>query len=169
MLTGLLGTSKQLVTALEKADWLDRILIFAGLTFFVLVVLFVLKQRIVDRGLRIAFWWTRFLPSMGRGDSPFDAKEVMVDKAAVTSQSVAAVVSSVIASTSSTATALASQVPHATESDWDVLSTSTPEKGVSDTLPTYEDLGSVGSILLETTSTLQVTETPPPESIHDEL
>jgi len=168
VLTGLLGTSKQLVTALEKADWLDRILIFAALTFFVLVVLFILKQRIVDRGLRIAFWWTRFLPSIGRSDSPFDAKEVIADKAAVTSQSVAAVVSSIIA-TSSTATALASQVAHATESDWDVLSTATPEKGVSDTLPTYEDLGSVGSILLETTSTLQVTETRPPESIHDEL
>jgi protein transport protein SEC20 len=169
LLTGLLGTSKQLVTALEKADWLDRILIFAALAFFVLVVLFILKQRIVNRGLRIAFWWTRFLPSIGRSDPPFDAKEVNVDKAAVTSQSVAAVVSSIIA-TSSTATALASQVAHATESDWDVLSTGTPEKGVSDTLPTYEDLGSpVGSILLETTSTLQVTETRPSESIHDEL
>ena len=55
MLTGLLGASKQLVTALEKADWLDRLLIFARLAFFALVVLFILKQRIVDRGLRIAF------------------------------------------------------------------------------------------------------------------
>jgi len=55
ILTGLLGASKQLVTALEKADWLDRLLIFAALAFFTLVVLFILKQRIVDRGLRIAF------------------------------------------------------------------------------------------------------------------
>jgi protein transport protein SEC20 len=69
VLTGLLGASKQLVTALEKADWLDRILLFAALAFFFLVVLFILKQRVVDRGLRIAFWWTRFLPSMDRGDS----------------------------------------------------------------------------------------------------
>jgi protein transport protein SEC20 len=146
---------------------LDRILILAALTFFVLVVIFILKQRIVDRGLRIAFWWTRFLPSMGRSDSPFDGKEVIVDKAAATSQSVAAVVSSIIA-TSSTATALASQVAQATEKGWDILSTGTTEKGVSDALPTHEDLGSVGSIL-ETTSTLQVTETRSPESIHDEL
>jgi protein transport protein SEC20 len=166
LLTGLLGTSKQLVTALEKADWLDRILIFAALTFFALVFLFILKQRIVDRGLRIAFWWTRFLPPMGSGDPPFDAKEVMADQAAVTSQSVAAVVSSIIASTS-TATILASQIAHATEMDWDVISTSTPERSISDTLPTSADLESADSIL-ETTSTPQVTETPP-ETIHDEL
>jgi protein transport protein SEC20 len=168
VLTGLLGTSKQLVTALEKADWLDRILIFAALIFFALVFLFILKQRIVDRGLRIAFWWTRFLPSMDRSDSSFDAKEIMVDKAAVTSQSVAAIASSIITSTS-TATILASQIAHATESDWDVPSTSTPEKGVSDTLPTSADLGLAGSILLETTSTSQASETPSPEIIHDEL
>ncbi|KAF7426210.1 hypothetical protein PC9H_008577 [Pleurotus ostreatus] len=61
-LTNLMGTSKHLITALEKADWLDRLLILAALSFFVLVVLFILKQRIVDRGLRVAFWWTRFLP-----------------------------------------------------------------------------------------------------------
>lgn len=31
--------------------------------FFVLVILFILKARIIDRGLRIAFFWTRLLPS----------------------------------------------------------------------------------------------------------
>ncbi|KAA1472066.1 Sec20-domain-containing protein [Dentipellis sp. KUC8613] len=67
MLTGLLGTSKQLITALEKSDWLDRLLILAALAFFFVVVLFILKQRIVDRGVRIAFWWTRFVPGLGGG------------------------------------------------------------------------------------------------------
>ncbi|KAG2353586.1 hypothetical protein BDR07DRAFT_1454463 [Suillus spraguei] len=61
----ILGTSKHLITALEKTDWLDRILIISGLVFFGLVVLFILKQRIIDRGLRIAFFWTRLLPSSG--------------------------------------------------------------------------------------------------------
>ncbi|KAG1839383.1 Sec20-domain-containing protein [Suillus tomentosus] len=61
----ILGTSKQLITALEKTDWLDRILIISGLVFFGLVVLFIIKQRIVDRGLRIALFWTRFFPSSG--------------------------------------------------------------------------------------------------------
>ncbi|KAF9219490.1 hypothetical protein BS17DRAFT_789124 [Gyrodon lividus] len=66
-LTLLLGTSRQLVTALEQTDWLDRVLIVSALVFFALVVLFVLKQRIMERGLRIAFWWTRFLPGIGAG------------------------------------------------------------------------------------------------------
>jgi protein transport protein SEC20 len=61
-LTAVLGASKQLVTALEKSDWLDRVLILSAFVFFVLVVLFIVKQRVVDKGVRIAFWWTRFLP-----------------------------------------------------------------------------------------------------------
>jgi protein transport protein SEC20 len=161
MLTGLLGTSKQLVTALEKADWLDRLLIFAGLAFFALVVLFILKQRIVDRGLRIAFWWTRLLPSLDHGG----AQEVTMEKGSVTSQSVAVVASSTIAAT---AAALVSQVHHAAESDWDVLSTSTLEM---DTLPTSSaDLDHLASSdLLATVSTSQAGEMPSSESIHDEL
>ena len=54
--------SKQLVTALEKADRMDKLLIMAGLVFFSLVVLFILKQRVIDRGIRIALFWTRFIP-----------------------------------------------------------------------------------------------------------
>lgn len=55
-------TAKQLVTALEKADRMDKLLIMAGLVFFFLVVLFILKQRVIDRGIRIALFWTRFIP-----------------------------------------------------------------------------------------------------------
>lgn len=54
--------SKQLVTALEKADRMDKLLIMAALMFFFLVVLFILKQRVIDRGIRIALFWTRFIP-----------------------------------------------------------------------------------------------------------
>ncbi|KAG1804142.1 Sec20-domain-containing protein [Suillus variegatus] len=61
----ILGTSKQLITALEKTDWVDRVLIISGLVFFGLVVLFIAKQRIIDRGLRIALFWTRLLPGLG--------------------------------------------------------------------------------------------------------
>lgn len=167
MLTGLLGASKQLVTALEKADWLDRILIFAALAFFMLVVLFILKQRIVDRGLRIAFWWTRFLPSMDPGDSQLGVKEDTVKKGITTAQSVAAVASSVVASST---TALASQVAHAVGSDWNALSASTPDVQSGDTLShIFPDPGAVDSNLFATTTTSRMGETPPPESIHDEL
>ncbi|KAH9021693.1 Sec20-domain-containing protein [Lactarius deliciosus] len=155
VLTGMLGTSKQLVTALEKSDWLDRLLIFAGLIFFALVVLFILKQRIVDRGLRIAFWWTRFLPS---GDSRLVDNGVGMEKAA---SSVASVASSVVASVT---TALASQVAHAAGPSGDPLSTS-----ASDDPHATADLGAVGSGLSPTLTTALTSETPHRESIHDEL
>ena len=37
VLDSLMVTSKHLITALEKSDWLDRLLIVAALVFFVLV------------------------------------------------------------------------------------------------------------------------------------
>ena len=165
VLTGLLGASKQLVTALEKADWLDRLLIFAALAFFALVVLFILKQLIVDRGLRIAFWWTRLLPSRDRGDSTLAAQEVTVAKGYITPQSVADVASSTIAAT---ATAIMSQVHHAAESDWNALSTSSLEM---DTLPTSVNMDPAVSDIFATTSTSEseIGETPASKGIHDEL
>src|SRR6266852_2163160 len=165
VLTGLLGASKQLVTALEKADWLDRLLIFSALAFFALVVLFILKQRIVDRGLRLAFWWTRLLPSRHRGDSIPTAREVTVEKVYITPQSVAEVASSTIAAT---AAVIMTQVHHAAESDWNALSTSSLE---TDTLPTSVYIDSTVSDIFATTSTFEpeIGETPTSEGIHDEL
>jgi len=165
LLTGLLGASKQLVTALEKADWLDRLLIFASLAFFVLVVLFILKQRIVDRGLRIAFWWTRLLPSRDRGGSILAAQEVTVEKGYITSQSVAEVVSSTIATTAS---AIMTQAHHAAESDWNALSTGPLEM---DALPTsvYMDSPISDIFVTDSTSESEIGETPASEGIHDEL
>lgn len=58
----LLTTSKNLVTALEKADWLDRLLILSSLTFFLLVVAYIIKKRVIDKGLWLAFWWVKYLP-----------------------------------------------------------------------------------------------------------
>ncbi|KAI6106922.1 Sec20-domain-containing protein [Pisolithus croceorrhizus] len=65
----LLGSSRQIISALEKTDTLDRLLIMAALVFFCLVVLFILEQRVLQKGFRIAFWWTRFvgLPRWGSG------------------------------------------------------------------------------------------------------
>ena len=72
-LSTLLSTSKHLIIALEKSDWLDRLLIFAAVAFFFLVVLLILKQRVVDKGIRIAFWWTRFLPDFSSDVKQFKA------------------------------------------------------------------------------------------------
>jgi len=168
MLTSLLGTSKQLVTALEKADWLDRLLIFAALTFFALVILFILKQRLVDRGLRIAFWWTRFLPFMDRGDSHLVANRVVMDKA-TTHTDIATLASSIATSMT---TALASQIAHAAGSSGDPLSTSVSDEqhDINDTSPHETDeLGAVGSGLSPTLTSSLTSETPHLENIHDEL
>ncbi|KAI0298742.1 Sec20-domain-containing protein [Multifurca ochricompacta] len=165
VLTGLLGTSKQLVTALEKADWLDRMLIFAALTFFALVILFILKQRIVDRGLRIAFWWTRFLPSWDWSEPQLGVKESAL-KGTTSTQSVVATASSIIAST---ATALVSQVAHAAGSEWNE-----PGEHASDTSDTLShvssrlDTADSGSFPVISTTTA-TTSTPPSKSVHDEL
>ena len=58
-----MGTSKQLLAALERTDWLDRLLILSAMFFFCVVVLLIVKERVCDRSMRIAFWWTRFIPN----------------------------------------------------------------------------------------------------------
>ena len=95
MLDGLLVTSKHLITALEKSDWMDRMLVLAGLAFFVLVVAFILKQRIVDRGLRIAFWWTRFIPDFSSDEEllNINMEEAKIAVSAVTGTAVSVAVS----------------------------------------------------------------------------
>ena len=106
-----MSTSKHLITALERADWLDRLLVFAGLAFFILVVLFILKQRVVDRGIRIAFWWTRFIPDFS-GDEALLAMDVekgeLEQTFSTSASSVAAAVSTALGTASSIAASLVS-------------------------------------------------------------
>jgi protein transport protein SEC20 len=68
------------------------VLIISALVFFFLVVLFILKQRVFDRGLRVALWWTRFLPDFTTGDT-------QLTKGGDLTTSTTAVVSSTITST----------------------------------------------------------------------
>jgi protein transport protein SEC20 len=51
---GLLQASKNIITTMQKADTLDRLLILAALLFFGLVCLLIIKRRILDRGIRAA-------------------------------------------------------------------------------------------------------------------
>lgn len=99
-----MDSSKQLITALEKADWLDRLLVLAALMFFIVIVLFIIKQRIVDRSVRLAFWWTRFLPNFGD-----DEKLLMQEEGGITMSSVLETVSTMLSSLqpSETASSLA--------------------------------------------------------------
>ncbi|KAJ7359224.1 Sec20-domain-containing protein, partial [Mycena albidolilacea] len=99
-LTSVMDTSKQLITALEKSDWLDRVLIFSALLFFLLVVLFILKQRIFDRGIRMAFWWTRFVPDFSGDSQLLSMEKGSATVLSTTLASTAASAASVLASSS---------------------------------------------------------------------
>ncbi|EJF55892.1 Sec20-domain-containing protein [Dichomitus squalens] len=102
VLDSLMTTSKHLITALEKSDWMDRMLIFAGLAFFVIVVLFIIKQRLVDRGLRVALFWTRFVPDFSGDEALLAAEkgEVPASLSLAASSVVSATVLTVVATAS---------------------------------------------------------------------
>ncbi|POW09746.1 hypothetical protein PSTT_06629 [Puccinia striiformis] len=52
-LLDLMKTSKALISSLKRADIIDRILLTGALTFFGLVCLYILKKRILDKGVSI--------------------------------------------------------------------------------------------------------------------
>ncbi|KAI0642642.1 Sec20-domain-containing protein [Trametes meyenii] len=110
VLSTLMSTSKHLITALEKSDWLDRLVILAALAFFILVVLFILKQRLVDRGLRIALWWTHFVPDFS-GDEALLAVGRGQGSAVATASSIVATASTVLGSVSTAVASFASPAP----------------------------------------------------------
>ncbi|KAG2008255.1 hypothetical protein CC2G_013707 [Coprinopsis cinerea AmutBmut pab1-1] len=95
-------TTRTIVTALEKSDWLDRVLILSAFGFFLLVVLFIVKQRVVDRGVGMVLWWFKWIPGIGYSTSSVKAGSG-VDlekgvKAAASAVSTATSLGSVIAS-----------------------------------------------------------------------
>jgi protein transport protein SEC20 len=73
-LSSLLDTSKNLVTALEKTDWLDRLLILGALIVFLLTCAWIIKVRVFDRMIRLTFWWVKWLPSW-KSDQVLDELE----------------------------------------------------------------------------------------------
>jgi len=143
VLNSVMFTSKQLITALEKSDWLDRILIISGFVFFLLVVLFILKQRIIDRGFRIAFWWTRFLPDFSSDEQLLkNAMEPVGEPSSLsaTAVSVVASLTSLVASSSAVTTTV-------------ILSSTTPSSNLPATHAYNRDF-----------SKIEDTQNPPPSS-----
>jgi len=106
-LDNILAASRQLVIALEKADRMDKLLIMAGLVFFFLVVLFILKQRVIDRGIRIALFWTRFIPRKAKTiESVLERGDLKVTSTATSiATGVTTLAASVLSSTSVTSPA----------------------------------------------------------------
>lgn len=50
----LLTTSKALITSLERADFLDRLILLFALIFFGLCCAWIFKRRVVDKGIKVA-------------------------------------------------------------------------------------------------------------------
>lgn len=157
-----MDTSKRLIKALEKADWLDRMLIISAFIFFLLVVLFILQQRVINRGIRIAFWWTRFLPDFSADKSLLDLANVaptistvsgaVVLSSTLSSSIVAATLSppvaimstpsssSVVATLSSSSTFTAEPYTSVTIVDSSLLTSATSTNAASSTVPTHVEL-----------------------------
>lgn len=104
----LLTTSKNIITTLEKADVLDRLLILAALVFFFLVCLLIIKRRIIDRGIRAASLVGRVAGGVG-GVGKKGIKAVMHEAKQEAAQLSAASVSSAITAATTLAAAIATQ------------------------------------------------------------
>jgi len=140
-LDNVLMMSKQLITALEQADRMDRALIIAGLVFFFLVVLFILKQRIIDRGLRMALFWTRFIP---RGSNDLVLKMERGDLT-TTVTSVASTVTTVVIAArgdlTSSVTSLVSSLSSLTATSHDpAITATTVDETIFSTMTEFEQL-----------------------------
>ncbi|ORY97898.1 Sec20-domain-containing protein [Syncephalastrum racemosum] len=91
----LMNISKRLVTQLEASDWLDRLLLMAGLAFFTLVVLYIIKKRTWDVGISWVSWLT------GNGKYATRAASHAIPSASFVAQSAASSVASSVASAAS--------------------------------------------------------------------
>ena len=104
----LLTTSKNIITTLEKADVLDRLLILAALVFFFLVCLLIIKRRIIDKGIRAASLVGRVAGGVG-GVGKKGIKAVIHEAKQDIAQLSAASISSAITAATTLAAAIASQ------------------------------------------------------------
>lgn len=99
-----LKRGKGLITKLNQADWTDRLLTGFGLLVFSLVVMYILKKRIADRGISLIgylfmplrWFFSLLIPSLrATPPSPESASEmagVIVEKAAAVGTPVKAAV-----------------------------------------------------------------------------
>lgn len=85
-----LKRGKNLITKLNQADWTDRLLIGFGLLLFSLVVLYILKRRIADRGVSLVgylfmplrWFLSLLIPSLRTAPGPLIPTEKMIEKLA---------------------------------------------------------------------------------------
>lgn len=152
-----LSASKSLITALERADLLDRLLILAALAFFGLVCAFIIKRRVLDRGIRLA---SVLVPKRKRAVA---ASAVSAATAIVASVSP---LSSVL-----TTVAVASSLVQLSSASVEPVVVSTPTASTIEPTPPSETLDSISA-----STTVPIVEAPttapvamPPEDAEDDL
>lgn len=107
--TNLVSSSRKIIKSMERADFLDAIMLSLSFLFFVLCIAYIVKVRVWDRGIGLISFFIR-LGGLGTSKSAGDvkeklklaklaAKQVESSKAAETAKSV--VVSTVTSITSS--------------------------------------------------------------------
>jgi len=73
----LMKTSRALISSLQRADLMDRILLSGALLFFILVCMYILKKRILDRGVSLFSTIISPLTRLG-GRSPDGGNKMVV-------------------------------------------------------------------------------------------
>ncbi|KAF5314580.1 hypothetical protein D9611_007059 [Ephemerocybe angulata] len=101
-LTAAMDTAKEILGALEKADWMDRLVLIGAFMFFICVVVWVGWARTIGRGVRVVFSILSWVPGLGSGSS----KAVEFVPASAVASATASVVS-IAVSAASVASSLA--------------------------------------------------------------
>ncbi|KAG8824241.1 hypothetical protein FRC18_010559 [Serendipita sp. 400] len=159
-LTSLLDTSKNLITALERTDWLDRLLILGALAVFLLTCGWIIKVRVFDRVVGIAFWWVKWMPSWDES-SMIDALEKGQNVVSASLKETAFQASSSLSSVVSAFTESATSV--ISDADW--VTTGLPET-VETMVASMQDATSVtDNILASGTTTVSEISLSPTSSI----
>lgn len=72
--TNLVSSSRKLIKSMERADFLDAIMLLLSFLFFVLCIAYIVKVRVWDRGIGIIAFFIR-LGGLGTSKSAKDVKE----------------------------------------------------------------------------------------------
>ncbi|KAF8674001.1 Sec20 protein [Rhizoctonia solani] len=120
-LDNLMDVSQVLIKALQRADWMDRIIIGLSFTVFLLTMAYIVKRRVLDRVVTVA---TLPLRLMGAGSSKVTTTEDMLTETTRTIKTLATSL------TNTVQTAISASIPTTLDS----LPTSSVREAVLDTV-----------------------------------
>ncbi|CUA73399.1 hypothetical protein RSOLAG22IIIB_05291 [Rhizoctonia solani] len=123
-LDNLMDVSQVLIKALQRADWMDRIIIGLSFGVFLLTMAYIVKSRVVDRAITVA---TLPLRLMGAGSSKVTTTQSLLAQTTTTAKTLATSLATTTTQTetASTSTALDTLASSATSTLLDTLSSAT--------------------------------------------